>query len=156
MVGGQRSSGQLTLLLRSMISVLNDLKHKFRFVDPQNRPLCLLFESLILFTGLSKTLILGIQPPLIQNLIVAPGMHLSSLTTNIHLISILQIFALFLTKNLFHCCSSRREKNPHYMLPLQRTRSRHDCSFVPGTPFLAGNGAIIAHIHDLGPLNLLI
>ena len=27
---------------------------------------------------------------------------------------------------------------PHYMLPLMRTRSRHDCSFVPGTPFLAG------------------
>ena len=24
------------------------------------------------------------------------------------------------------------------MLPLMRTRSRHDCSFVPGTPFLAG------------------
>ena len=82
MVGGQRSSGQLTLLLRSMISVLSDQKHKFRFVDPQNRPLCLLFESLILFTGLSKTLILGIQPPLIQNLIVAPGMHLSSHTSN--------------------------------------------------------------------------
>merc|ERR1719357_1294939 len=34
----------------------------------------------------------------------------------------------------------RREKEPpHYMLPLQRTRSHHDCSFVPGTPFLAGD-----------------
>ena len=25
---------------------------------------------------------------------------------------------------------------PHYMMPLQRTRSRHDCNFIPGTPFL--------------------
>ena len=29
---------------------------------------------------------------------------------------------------------------PHYMQPLQRTRSRHDCNFIPGTPFL-NNGS---------------
>ena len=27
-------------------------------------------------------------------------------------------------------------RRPHYMMPLQRTRSRHDCNFIPGTPFL--------------------
>ena len=33
-----------------------------------------------------------------------------------------------------------KKKQPHYMLPLQRTRSRHDCNFIPGSPFLnAGN-----------------
>merc|ERR1719500_382805 len=40
------------------------------------------------------------------------------------------------------CTGSRRRSTgaqPHYMLPLMRTRSRHDCSFVPGTPFLAGD-----------------
>ena len=28
-----------------------------------------------------------------------------------------------------------KKKQPHYMLPLQRTRSRHDCNFIPGSPF---------------------
>ena len=32
--------------------------------------------------------------------------------------------------------SVSRPRRPHYMMPLQRTRSRHDCNFIPGTPFL--------------------
>ena len=98
MVGGQHSSGQLILLRKSMISVLNDQKHKLRFVDPRNRPLCLLFESLILFTGLSKTLTLGIQPHLTLNPTVAPGMHLCSQKTNYSFQINFYIFECILTK----------------------------------------------------------
>ena len=42
-----------------------------------------------------------------------------------------------------------KKKQPHYMLPLQRTRSRHDCNFIPGSPFLnAGNFLL----HQIFPL----
>ena len=38
-----------------------------------------------------------------------------------------------------------KKKQPHYMLPLQRTRSRHDCNFIPGSPFLsAGNFLLVS------------
>ena len=48
-----------------------------------------------------------------------------------------------------------KKKQPHYMLPLQRTRSRHDCNFIPGSPFLsAGNFLLVSPKLSLQPLLL--
>ena len=47
-------------------------------------------------------------------------------------------------KHNYTCLYLCRSK-PHYMMPLQRTRSRHDCNFIPGTPFLNA-GKIIIHL----------
>ena len=38
---------------------------------------------------------------------------------------------------------TRSRSRPHYMMPLQRTRSRHDCNFIPGTPFLNTAGKVL-------------
>ena len=41
--------------------------------------------------------------------------------------------------------ADRRAQKTVYRAPMVRTRSRHDCSFVPGTPFLAGNRPLLLH-----------
>ena len=41
---------------------------------------------------------------------------------------------------------TRSRSRPHYMMPLQRTRSRHDCNFIPGTPFLNTGKVLFASL----------